>query len=149
MAREPRRDIRALLLGPSLELASAVDERLRKLGFPPLRPVQSQILTLIEPGGMRLSDLVSIVAVAKQTLGDLVDDLEREKLVERYADPDHGVIKRVRLAARGKQWAQEVRRAADATEKAWTARLGKARAKTLRQLLEALAASTPTPSAAS
>lgn len=146
MAREPRRDIRALLLGPSLELASAVDDRLKKQGFPSLRPVQSQILTLIEPGGLRLSDLVSIVAVAKQTLGDLVDDLEREKLVERYADPDHGVIKRVRLAARGKQWAAEVRRAADATEKVWGERLGKARAKTLRTLLEQLAASTPHPS---
>lgn len=145
MAREPRRDIRALLLGPSLELASAVDERLRRQGFPTLRPVQTQILTLIESGGLRLSDLVSIVAVAKQTLGDLVDDLEREKLVERYADPDHGVIKRVRLAARGRQWAAEVRRAADATEKAWGERIGKARAKTLRQALEALAASSPLP----
>jgi DNA-binding MarR family transcriptional regulator len=144
MAREPRRDIRALLLGPSLELASAVDDRLRKQGFPSLRPVQSQILTLIEGGGLRLSDLVSTVAVAKQTLGDLVDDLEREKLVERYADPDHGVIKRVRLAARGRQWATEVRRAADATEKTWAERLGKARAKSLRSLLEALAAATPT-----
>ena len=143
MAREPRRDIRALLLGPSLELASAVDDRLRRQGFPSLRPVQSQILTLIEGGGLRLSDLVSTVAVAKQTLGDLVDDLEREKLVERYADPDHGVIKRVRLAARGRQWATEVRRAADATEKVWSERLGKVRAKSLRSLLEALAATTP------
>lgn len=138
MAREPRRDIRALLLGPSLELASAVDDRLRRLGFPALRPAQSQILTLIEAGGLRLSDLVATIAVAKQTLGDLVDDLEREKLVERYADPDHGVIKRVRLAARGRQWASEVKRAADATEKVWTTRLGKARAKSLRSLLEAL-----------
>jgi hypothetical protein len=98
MARDPRRDIRALLLGPTLELATAVDARLRDVGLPVLRPAQSQILTLIEPGGLRLSELVTLIGVAKQTLGDLVDDLERERLVERYPDPDHGVIKRVRLA---------------------------------------------------
>jgi DNA-binding MarR family transcriptional regulator len=111
MARDPRRDIRALLLGPTLELATAVDARLRDVGLPVLRPAQSQILTLIEPGGLRLSELVTLIGVAKQTLGDLVDDLERERLVERYPDPDHGVIKRVRLAARGRQWAAEVKKA--------------------------------------
>ena len=46
-----------------------------------------------------------------------VYDLERERLVERYADPDHGVIKRVRLAPRGRQWAAEVRKAADVVER--------------------------------
>lgn len=139
MGRDPRRDIRALILGPSLELASAVDARLREAGFPVLRAVQQQILTLVEPGGLRLSELVTLVGVAKQTLGDLVDDLERERLVERYADPDHGVIKRVRLAARGKQWAGEVKRAADAVERTWAQKLGKAKSKQLRAALEALA----------
>ena len=138
MARDPRRDIRALLLGPTLELATAVDARLRDVGLPVLRPAQSQILTLIEPGGLRLSELVTLIGVAKQTLGDLVDDLERERLVERYPDPDHGVIKRVRLAARGRQWAAEVKTAADGVERAWIARLGKARGKQLRAALEAL-----------
>lgn len=139
MARDPRRDLRALLLGPQLELTSAIDARLREAGLPVLRPIQSQILTLIEPAGLRLSELVTRLGVAKQTLGDLVDDLERERLVERYPDPDHGVIKRVRLAPRGRQWAAEVRKAADAVERAWLTRLGKVRGKQLRALLEALA----------
>ena len=140
MARDPRRDIRSLLLGPTLELTSAVDARLATLGFRPLRPSQAQILTLIEPGGLRLSELCTVLGVAKQTLGDLVDDLERERLVERYPDPDHGVIKRVRLAARGRQWSTEAKRAADAVEKRWATRLGKLKSKQLRALLEQLAA---------
>jgi hypothetical protein len=49
MARDPRRDLRALLLGPQLELTSAIDARLREAGLPVLRPVQGQLLTLIEP----------------------------------------------------------------------------------------------------
>jgi DNA-binding MarR family transcriptional regulator len=97
------------------------------------------LLTLVEDGGKRLTDLVDSMHLPKQTLGDMIDELERQKLVERYPDPDHGVIKRVRLAARGKTWASEVRKVADSAEARWTAVLGKAKVKQLRGLLEELA----------
>jgi DNA-binding MarR family transcriptional regulator len=140
MAKLPRRDIRALLLAPSAELAAEVDKRLRKLGYPALRPGQTQLLTLVGEGGVRLTELVSAMGLPKQTLGDMIDDLEQEKLVERVPDPEHGVIKRVRLAQRGRQWAIEVKKVADATEQRWASTLGKQKAKTLRSLLEELAA---------
>lgn len=133
-----RRDIRSLLLAPSSELANHVDDRLRKLGFPALRPAQTQLLTLVEDGGKRLTDLVDAMHLPKQTLGDMIDELERQKLVERYPDPDHGVIKRVRLAARGRAWAAEVHKVAESTEARWAATLGKAKLKALRGLLEEL-----------
>lgn len=138
MAKQTRRDIRALLLAPSSDLAVQVDDRLRRLGFPMLRPAQTQLLTLVEAGGKRLTDLVEAMHLPKQTLGDMVDELERQKLVERYPDPDHGVIKRVRLAARGRAWAQEVHKVAEATEARWSTALGKSKLKTLRGLLEEL-----------
>lgn len=138
MAKQLRRDIRALLLAPSSDLAVQVDDRLRKLGFPALRPAQTQLLTLVEDGGKRLTDLVDAMHLPKQTLGDMIDELERQKLVERYPDPEHGVIKRVRLAARGRAWAAEVRKVAEATEARWAAALGKAKLKALRGLLEEL-----------
>ena len=138
MAKQTRRDIRALLLAPSADLALQVDQRLRRLGFPMLRPAQTQLLTLVEEGGKRLTDLVEAMGLPKQTLGDMVDDLETQKLVERYPDPEHGVIKRVRLAARGRVWATEVRKVAEATEARWAARLGKTKLKNLRGLLEEL-----------
>jgi DNA-binding MarR family transcriptional regulator len=139
MAKQSRRDIRALLLAPSSDLASQVDQRLRRLGFPMLRPAQTQLLTLVEEGGKRLTDLVDSMHLPKQTLGDMVDDLESQKLVERYPDPEHGVIKRVRLAARGRAWAAEVRKVAEATEQRWATKLGKTKLKALRGLLEELA----------
>src|SRR5688572_27398189 len=141
MAKQLRRDIRALLLAPSSDLAVQVDDRLRRLGFPALRPAQTQLLTLVESGGKRLTDLVDSMHLPKQTLGDMVDELERQKLVERYPDPDHGVIKRVRLAARGRAWAQEVHKVAETTEARWAATLGKSKLKTLRGLLEELGTS--------
>jgi DNA-binding MarR family transcriptional regulator len=97
-------------------------------------------LGVVGEGGVRLTELVSAMGLPKQTLGDMIDDLEVEKLVERVPDPEHGVIKRVRLAQRGRQWAAEVKKVADATQQRWAAALGKAKAKTLRSLLEELAA---------
>jgi DNA-binding MarR family transcriptional regulator len=90
--------------------------------------------------GVRLSDLVADVALPKQTVGDLLDELEELRMVERFPDPDHGVIKRVRLGSKGKGWAQEVRRVSAATEAKWATRLGSKKMKSLRSLLEELAA---------
>jgi DNA-binding MarR family transcriptional regulator len=70
----------------------------------------------------------------------LIDDLESMRMVERFPDPDHGVIKRVRLGPKGKVWAAEVRRVAAATEARWATRLGSKKMKSLRALLEELAA---------
>ncbi len=140
MAKQLRRDIRALLLVPTTDLAIQVDERMQRLGFPALRPAQSQLLTLVQDEGKRLTQLVDAMRLPKQTLGDMIDELERLKLVERYQDPDHGVIKRVRLAARGRAWAAEVRKVAALTEARWATALGKTKLKTLRGLLEELTA---------
>lgn len=140
MATNKRRDLRSLLSVPLLDLQQQVTSRLTKRGFPQLRPAQSQLLTLIEPGGVRLADLVAASGLAKQTVGDVIDDLESLKMVERYADPEHGVIKRVRLGAKGKMWATEVRKVADAAEAQLEATLGRGKVKALRALLEDVAA---------
>lgn len=113
--------------------------RLERLGFPTLRPAHVQVLSAITPEGVRLAELVSAVGLPKQTVGDLIDDLESMKMVERFPDPDHGVIKRVRLGSKGKIWAAECRRVAAATEARWATRLGTKKMKSLRALLEELA----------
>jgi DNA-binding MarR family transcriptional regulator len=138
MAKVIRRDLRSLLLTPQQDLNVLIDARLEKLGFPALRPVQAQLLALVEPGGLRLTDLVDAMKLPKQTLGDMLDDLESQRLVERYPDPEHGVIKRVRLGARGKALASEVRKVSEAAEARWAKAIGKTKMKTLRALLEEL-----------
>jgi len=139
MAKQLRRDLRSLLYAPQFDLSAQVDARLARMGFPALRPAHTQLLALVEMGGMRLTDLVTSMNLPKQTVGDMIDDLESLRLVERYPDPEHGVIKRVRLGAKGKAWAAEVRKVADAAEAGWATRLGKGKMKTLRSLLEELA----------
>ncbi|HWU90338.1 MAG TPA: helix-turn-helix domain-containing protein, partial [Kofleriaceae bacterium] len=98
------RDLRALLHVPQHDLQAQLSSRLERLGFPALRPAQAQLLSAIgsfgsgDPtAGVRLSDLVAQVSLPKQTVGDMLDELEEMRMVERFPDPDHGVIKRVRL----------------------------------------------------
>ena len=134
------RDLRSLLFVPQHDLQAQVASRLERLGFPQLRPAHVQLLSAIAPEGVRLAELVTAVCLPKQTVGDLIDDLEGMKMVERFPDPDHGVIKRVRLGPKGKIWANEVKRVAQATEARWATRLGSKKMKSLRALLEELAA---------
>jgi DNA-binding MarR family transcriptional regulator len=147
------RDLRALLHVPQHDLQAQLSSRLERLGFPAMRPAQVQLLSLIggvggrdtsadpnDTRGVRLSDLVSLLSLPKQTVGDLLDELQEMRMVERFPDPDHGVIKRVRLGPKGKAWATEVKKVSAATEAKWANRLGSKKMKSLRALLEELAA---------
>jgi DNA-binding MarR family transcriptional regulator len=136
-----------LLHVPQHDLQAQLSSRLQRQGFPALRPAQVQLLAAIEPQanvGVRLADLVTAVCLPKQTVGDLIDDLEKIRMVERFPDPDHGVIKRVRLGPKGKMWAAEVKRVAAETEARWATRLGSKKMRSLRALLEELAATVET-----
>ncbi len=153
------RDLRALLHVPQHDLQSQLASRLERLGFPALRAAHMQLLSAIsgllrevgadsaDQRGVRLSDLVALLSLPKQTVGDLLDELEGMRMVERFPDPDHGVIKRVRLGPKGKVWAAEVKRVSAATEQRWANRLGSKKMKSLRALLEELAATVETPGA--
>lgn len=133
---------------PQLDLQAELDARLGSLGFPALRPAQTELLSRIDPGGVRLPDLVAALGLPKQTVGDMVDDLEALRIVERVPDPDHGVIKRVRLGPKGRIWAAEVKRVAQLREVRWTKQLGKSKMRSLRALLEELAATVESADAA-
>ena len=134
------RDLRTLLHVPQHDLQAQLASRLERLGFPTLRAAHVQVLNAISLEGVRLADLVAAVSLPKQTVGDLIDDLETMRMVERFPDPDHGVIKRVRLGPKGRAWAAEVKKVAAATEARWATRLGSKKMKSLRALLEELAA---------
>ena len=149
--RNGARDLRTLLNVPQHDLQAQLTSRLTRAGFPALRPAQLQLLGAIntpDANGVRLADLVTAVSLPKQTVGDLLDDLESMKMVERFPDPDHGVIKRVRLGPKGRAWAAEVKRVAAATEARWATRLGSKKMKSLRALLEELASTVEEPAPA-
>lgn len=136
------RDLRTLLDVPQSDLRAQLTSRLEQLGFPALRPAQVQLLGRIavaSHGGVRLADVVADLSLPKQTVGDLISELEAQRMVERFPDPEHGVLKRVRLGPKGKVWAAEVRRVSSEIEARWASKLGSKKMRSLRALLEELA----------
>jgi DNA-binding MarR family transcriptional regulator len=73
--------------------------------------------------------------VTKQTMGALVDHLERTGYVERVVDPDDGRASRIRFTRRGEAFAKEARAFSRRIEADLDALLGPRRVEELRTAL--------------
>jgi DNA-binding MarR family transcriptional regulator len=88
--------------------------------------------------GSRLTDLAERAMMTKQTVGEVVSDLEQLGYVERVPDPDDGRAKIIRLTPRGREAYATGRRLIDELEHDWAERFGEERMTALRELLEAV-----------
>lgn len=68
-----------------------------------LRTAHTQLFPHITSDGVRLTDLADKLGVTKQAIGPLVDDLEREGVVERVDDPLDRRAKRIRWTRKGQR----------------------------------------------
>jgi DNA-binding MarR family transcriptional regulator len=136
----------ALLRLPLQELNVRVAADLAAAGFVDLRPAHFAVFQHLEAGGSRLTDLAARAQVTKQSMGALVDDLERWGYVERVPDPTDGRVRIVRRTARG--WAVErvARASVRAFEEKWGQRVGAERMRQFRGMLEEFAATLDEPS---
>ena len=71
-------------------------------GFP-IKPSHSAVFAQIRPGGTRLSDLARGANMTPQSMGELVDELERSGYVVRQPDPTDRRAKLVVLTALGEK----------------------------------------------
>lgn len=71
-------------------------------GFP-IKPSHSAVFAQIRPGGTRLSDLARGANMTPQSMGELIDELERSGYVVRQPDPTDRRAKLVVLTALGEQ----------------------------------------------
>ena len=90
----------------------AVAELVAWLADSRYRELQPAHCAAIQPlweraGGARLTELARASRITKQSMGALVDELERHGYVERVADPDDGRASRVRLTTRCRALARE------------------------------------------
>lgn len=76
-------------------------ERLREMR-PALRPAHAQLLPHLDLEGTQLSLLAARIGITKQAVGELVDELEGQGLLERVADPRDRRAKLVRFTAEGR-----------------------------------------------
>jgi DNA-binding MarR family transcriptional regulator len=89
-----------LLFIPYRAMEKAVLEALAAAGYP-ITLAQARVFQRIDQDGSRITDLAEAAVLTKQTVGFLVDQLERAGYVERTPDPRDGRARLVRVAPRG------------------------------------------------
>ncbi len=66
-----------------------------------MRPAHAALIPHIEFEGSRITDIAGRAGVTKQAVGQVVDEMEQEGLVERLPDPHDRRAKLVRFTGRG------------------------------------------------
>lgn len=126
-----------LLFIPYRFMESAVLATLRSHGHDiPLN--QARVFQRIAPGGSRLAELAEAAQISKQTLGSIVDQLERAGYVRRVPDPHDRRARLVTVTAKGRELVELSTPVVRQIEAAWEAHLGRDRTRQLRRSLAAL-----------
>src|SRR3712207_5436193 len=76
--------------------------RLAEAGYPEVRPVHGCVFGTIGDGGDRLTALADRARMTKQSVGEVVSELEQLGYVERVPDPSDGRAKIITLTERGR-----------------------------------------------
>ena len=125
-----------LLLREPVRIGDAlIAARLAERGHPDVRPPHGNVFQFLDEGGTRVSMLAERAAISKQSMAELVAHLERHGYVERLPDPADRRAKLVRATARGREVYAIAGEVAAELEREWTARVGKARMRELREIL--------------
>ncbi|HEY0889640.1 MAG TPA: MarR family winged helix-turn-helix transcriptional regulator [Nocardioides sp.] len=136
-ASEDELNLGLLLFIPYRHLESAVLTALRERGHDlPLN--QARVFQRIAPGGSRLTDLAEASQLTKQTIGSIIDQLERSGYVERVPDPSDARARLVVVAPKGRELVELSLPVVREVEAAWEAHLGVERTRELRRTLAAL-----------
>ncbi|NUR92257.1 MAG: MarR family transcriptional regulator [Nonomuraea sp.] len=130
-------NIGLLLFIPYRFMESAVLAHLKEHGHDlPLN--QARVFQRIAPGGSRLAELAESAELSKQTVGSIVDQLEKSGYVRRVADPSDARARLVRLTAKGQELVDLSAPVAERIQAEWETYLGKARMRQLKQTLATL-----------
>ncbi|HSC01945.1 MAG TPA: MarR family transcriptional regulator [Solirubrobacteraceae bacterium] len=114
--------------------------RVAETTFNDIRITHGCVFGNIDPEGTRLTDLAERAFMTKQSVGEVVSDLEQRGYVERVPDPRDGRAKIIRLTGRGQEAMALGRELIDEIEQEWAERYGADRVAALRDALEAITA---------
>jgi DNA-binding MarR family transcriptional regulator len=120
-------------------LIDEMRERVSEAGHPLIRPSHGCVFRFVQSEGMRPTELAERAMITKQSLGEIVTDLERLGYVERVPDPTDGRAKLVRLTPKGEEAQQAALKAFADIERKWSRQLGADRIAELRRTLAEIA----------
>jgi DNA-binding MarR family transcriptional regulator len=145
-ARGRRPNLGILLREPFRVGSELLHERFAERGHPDVRPPHGNVFQYLDDAGTRVSVLAERAQITKQSMAELVAHLERHGYVERVPDPNDRRAKLVGATQRGEEVYAIAREFVSELEDEWARRLGWAKLRQLRELLEELNAILPSPS---
>jgi DNA-binding MarR family transcriptional regulator len=106
-------------------------------GFPDIRIPHLAVTRHIDVAGTRIADVAARAGVTKQSMGEMIDQLEGMKYLTRAADADDKRAKIVKFTREGRKLLVTIQAAVATTEKELAARIGTKAVKSLRDRLTA------------
>jgi DNA-binding MarR family transcriptional regulator len=135
---QEERMIGAMLRIPFQATVSRVYEGLARAGYTDLRPAHFTVFQHLPPQGMRLTELAEKAQITKQTMGYLIDYMEKFGYVRKEVDPGDGRANLILWTEQGKAMGTEARRILRLLEEEWAAYIGEGRFQQLRKTLQDL-----------
>jgi DNA-binding MarR family transcriptional regulator len=99
-------------------------ELLREEGHDELTVAHINLTRNLDEDGTRLVDLARRAAMTKQSMSELVDQVERTGLIEKRPDPSDGRAKLVCFTRKGAAWLEAFHRSLNIAESEMRQRLG-------------------------
>jgi len=137
----PELNLGLLLFIPYRAMEIAVLADLARYGHH-LSIAQARVFQRIGPDGTRPSELAEATQLTKQTLGSILDQLEKAGYVARTPDPTDGRARLVTITDRGQELVVLSLPVVEEMERAWAEHLGPVRTRQLREALVDLRAIT-------
>jgi DNA-binding MarR family transcriptional regulator len=134
----PSANLGILLREPFRIGSEVLHQRLAERGHPEVRPPHGNVFQFLDAEGTRVAVLAQRAQITKQSMAELVAHLERHGYVERLPDPHDRRAKLVRATPRGDEVYAIARQVVAEIEQQWTERLGAAKMRQLRELLQEL-----------
>lgn len=127
-----------LLLAATRRFDEELTARLHARGYRDIRPAHSALFAHLDRQGTRPTELARRAGMTKQSMGELVADLEAKGYVERREDASDRRARVVVLTEAGVRLDREARGAIADIERTYRRRLGRPRLEALRTGLEQL-----------
>ncbi len=139
-ARARPENLAILLREPFRAMDEELLARLAERGHPEVRSAHGNVFQYLDDDGTRVGVLAERARVSKQAMAQLVAHLEAHGYLERVPDPADGRAKLVRSTARGREVFAIARELMADIDARIGKRLGEAKQRRLRELLEELGA---------
>jgi DNA-binding MarR family transcriptional regulator len=127
-----------LLFSAYRSMESRIFGALTRAGFDDVTPAQGRLFRGVRPGGSRMTELAEAAHVTKQTVGFLVEQLERAGYVTRVPDPADARARLVKIAPKGAAAISIGAAVVAEAEAEWAALIGPERMAGLRDTLQML-----------